>query len=72
LDPTSRTRKPVFKCIPAETINGRIYAIDPTPDNGGVFWKDRARQTGGAIQFDIIKVKDRKTYWPMAFLNTGK
>jgi hypothetical protein len=72
VDLSTRQRTPVFKCIHPETISGRIYVIDPTPGNGGTFWKEREPNSRDPLQFHIIKIKDRKSHWPNAFLKPTK
>jgi hypothetical protein len=74
LDPLSnrQTTKPIFKCVYPESINGRVYAIDTTPQIGGIFWKPRIGVTGKPGKppppFHIIKIKDRQSVWPQEFL----
>jgi hypothetical protein len=69
--PYSKT--PILKCVSLESLNGRIYCIDPTPDKGGIFFREKDSNNKYG-EFDIIKVKDRKTHWPQAFLlpRTGR
>ena len=77
IDHSARKRVPKFKCVDAETLSGRLYVIDPTPENGGIFWKTKKTESGreddrtNYVQFEIIQVKDRKTYWPGEFLSTA-
>ena len=66
-----RTTKPIFKCIYPETINGRVYVVDPQSHNGGIFWKEKDRKSNnktGPVPFRIIKIKDRQSVWPASFV----
>jgi hypothetical protein len=64
-------RLPIFKCLHPQSFAGRVYVIDPQPDNGNVFYKEPKGSSRHPVNFDIIKVKDRKSLWPKAFLESG-
>ena len=64
------TTKPIFRCVFPHAINGRVYAVDPNSSNGGIFWKEKDSANRAPPPFDIIKIKDRQSIWPMAFLAT--
>ena len=68
IDSSRNQKLPILKCVSVESINGRIYCIDPTPDKGGIFFREKDRNNKYG-EFDIIKVKDRKTHWPQSFLS---
>jgi hypothetical protein len=53
-----------FKCLNARTINRRIFAIDPTPGDGGPFHRLQANK------FVVVKVEDRQLEWPSRFLDS--
>jgi hypothetical protein len=71
LAPTTGSRQRVAKitCLSAKSINGRVFVVDPKPSrNGSVFNKESVAGGGG---FTIIRIKDRKSHWPTAFLSTA-
>jgi hypothetical protein len=66
---TNIRRRAKLACVSAATVNGRVFAIDPNPTNGGVFWKGPGRDKNkNPPLFSIILVKDRKSQWPESFL----
>jgi hypothetical protein len=71
LPPTtgSHHRSAKITCLSAKSINGRVFVVDPKPSrNGSVFNKESSGGLGG---FSIIRIKDRKSHWPTAFLSTA-
>jgi hypothetical protein len=51
-----------FVCLPPGAINRRIFAIDPTPGDGGPFHRVQSNT------FNIIRVEDRQLEWPNRYL----
>ena len=65
---TARTI-PVLRCVHPDNIDARLYVIDPLPGNGGIFGKKISSPTDKEPPpFHIIKVKDRTSKWPKAFI----
>jgi hypothetical protein len=60
-----------LKCVPAAALNNRLFANDPQPSNTGeIFTKCRTEERGVPPVFSIVRVKDRKLHWPVAFLKS--
>jgi hypothetical protein len=53
-----------FVCLHPGAINRRIFAIDPTPTDGGPFHRLKA------LAFHFIKVEDRLLEWPGRYLHS--
>ena len=60
-----------LECVPAAALNNRLFANDPQPsDTGEIFTKCRTEERGVPPVFSIVRVKDRKLHWPVAFLKS--
>jgi hypothetical protein len=63
------TTSPVLECVHPQNINGRLYVIDPLPGPVGIFGKEtNLGKDKEPPPFRIIKVKDRTSQWPNAFI----
>ena len=56
-----------LSCLPIETIERRVFAIDPEPMNGGAFWKEIKDEDSGI--FRIVVIKGRRDEWVEGFLS---
>jgi hypothetical protein len=62
--PQGSLKEAVLALQSAWSINDRILVINPTPDDGGPFFREDSN-------FEILVVADRKWNWPNAFLESA-